>query len=531
MTNAAASYLATHRAPAAPRQRRPARRALSFAARVPWCITPDYMETIVSILERTNSDPDALAAERGQPLKNSYAIEVRDGVAIIPIRGVIARYANLFSEISGATSLELLVRDFDMAVQNDAITAIMLDIDSPGGEANGISEMAGRIANARSVKPVVAYVGGAACSAAYWLASACSEIVCSDTALLGSIGVVVTLRKPSADDDEMEIVSSNAENKRPDVATDDGQEVIRKTLNELEQVFLSSVADYRSMTIAQVIDAGDRGGIRVGQSAVDNRLADRIGTYEAVMTELHTRASMPMRPRAIAHPSVPAAITAVSDLAGAVYAAAAAPLDTNRTAAVRGDISARSQHTKDILPMSDTPVQAVPVPEPSLSSLPTISVSDPDAQAQINAMVAQMTAGFEAQRKAILEQAQVQFQRQIAEMEARQRIDTYAQHATTPTLTRPHALPFTADALSSFLLSLNAEQRTQACSMFDTMLSAGLVNFEEIGSQGNGDERPAADEYEEAVTLKMKTGLSRSDAISAVRREKTELVKRYNEGN
>lgn len=159
---------------------------------------------------------------------------------------------------------------------------------------------------------------------------------------------------------------------------------------------------------------------------------------------------------------------------------------------------------------------------------PTFNAADPAVAAQVNAVVAQMTAQFEAQRQIVLEQAQAQFQRQLAEMQAQQTIQTYAQHITTPTMQRQHALPLEASAVVSFLSGLNATQRTSAQGLFDRILDAGLVSFEEIGSSGEGGERDVAAEWHAAVQAKVALGMAQSSAIEAVKRENVALYDAYN---
>src|SRR5690606_30919548 len=122
------------------------------------------------------------------------------------------------TEISGAVSVGILARDFSEALANPKIRGIVLEIDSPGGEATGINELGKMIAAGARQKPVIAYGGGMVASGAYWLASAAGEIVVDETAMLGSIGVVITARKRDGSDGTVEIVSSQSPNKRVDPA-------------------------------------------------------------------------------------------------------------------------------------------------------------------------------------------------------------------------------------------------------------------------------------------------------------------------
>jgi hypothetical protein len=107
----------------------------------PWAITETALYTILEIAARENESPQAVAAKLGRNLQNTYSVTEREGVAIIPVAGPLFRYANLFTMISGASSYELIARDFTAALENPQIKGIILDIDSPGGEVNGVSEL------------------------------------------------------------------------------------------------------------------------------------------------------------------------------------------------------------------------------------------------------------------------------------------------------------------------------------------------------------------------------------------------------
>lgn len=247
----------------------------------PWAIMPEMMDTIEAIVNRQTS-PEAVAKELGRPLQNTRAVEMRGSVAIIPVSGPIFPKANLFTEISGATSIEILALDFNEALKNPNVKSIILNMDSPGGQVNGINEFAGMVKNA--TKPVTAYVGGMAASAAYWIASAANEIVIDATAIAGNIGVVVGYSAPKADDPRRELVSSRAPDKRPNLATEQGVAVIQTQIDTVEDVFLNAVASGRGMTVDAV--AAIRGNVLVGQAAVSAGLADKLGSLESVIAGL-----------------------------------------------------------------------------------------------------------------------------------------------------------------------------------------------------------------------------------------------------
>lgn len=270
-------------------------RVLSRIKSEPWAITREAMDTILDIAARENESPQAVAAKLGRPLENTYDVENRDGVAVLHVTGPLFRYANMFTYLSGATSYDLLARDFMKAAEDPRVDAIVLNIDSPGGEAAGVSEFADMIANARGSKPIVAYVGGAGASAAYWLASAADEIVVNDTSMLGSIGVVLGIEDSRERDAKngvkrMEIVSAQSPYKRVDPATDDGRSRLQARVDALAEVFVAKVANNRGVDADTVLKNFGQGDVFVGQAAVNAGLADRIGSYEGVISELQARA-------------------------------------------------------------------------------------------------------------------------------------------------------------------------------------------------------------------------------------------------
>jgi ClpP class serine protease len=253
----------------------------------PWAITSDYLQTMCEIALRENASPEAVAAQLGRPLDNTHAVTLRDGVAIIPVAGPIFRYANLFTEISGATSLEILARDFTQAMADPGVRGVLFQIDSPGGQVTGTANMAAMIAAARGQKPIAAYVEGLGASAAYWLASACDTITCEPTADLGSIGVVMAVADPTkASARDITFVSSQSPHKRPDPTTEAGRSRFQQLVDDTAAVFVSAVAVYRGLPEADVLAI--EGGLLTGQRAVDAGLADRVDTFEGALAQLQT---------------------------------------------------------------------------------------------------------------------------------------------------------------------------------------------------------------------------------------------------
>jgi ClpP class serine protease len=267
----------------------------------PWLITESGFQVVLGIATRREyfsaAVDRALAAREGKPLANARSVTVRDGVATIPVEGTLFRHADMMNEISGGVSYATLRLDVQRAVdayQRGEIKGAIVSIDSPGGEANGCKEFCDALVEAAKVMPIVAYVGGLGCSAAYWIASACNEIVCSDTAILGSIGTVLGVldnRKAQEQSGELvvEFVSSVSPNKRPDPQTDAGRAEYQARVDVLGRKFVEAVAANRGITAEAVLERYGQGGVKVGEYAVAAGLADRIGTYESLLAELASR--------------------------------------------------------------------------------------------------------------------------------------------------------------------------------------------------------------------------------------------------
>ncbi len=262
----------------------------ALAASTVWAIDSEWASRILAIANREGAGPEAVAAQLGRTLDNTRSVSVRDGVAIVPVVGPVFRRASMFTEVSGATSLDLLARDFHAAIANPDVTAVILDIDSPGGEANGVNEFAEHVYAARGTKPIVAYVGGMAASAAYWIASACDEIVADATAEVGSIGTVIGVPAPDATSaKQIEIVSSQSPNKRPNIASEGGRAQYQRRVDEHAAIFIAKVARNRRMDASAVVTRFQAGGLLMGAAAVKVGAIDSLGSLEETIARLARR--------------------------------------------------------------------------------------------------------------------------------------------------------------------------------------------------------------------------------------------------
>lgn len=263
--------------------------AISAILATQWAVLPEALDTIVSIAEREHEfsgNLQALEAKLGRPLGNTMSASIRDGIALLPVEGPLFKRANLMTEFSGATSYEMVARDLATALDDPNVQAVMLMIDSPGGEVRGTMDLASMVSAAS--KPVWVHVDGTAASAAYWLASAADRIVASDTSILGSIGAQLgyTARDPRPGERTIRFVSSVSPLKNADPETDVGAKQRQQMVDDLGAVFVASVAANRKVSTEHVLQKFGQGGVMVASKALESGMIDAVGTFESAFESL-----------------------------------------------------------------------------------------------------------------------------------------------------------------------------------------------------------------------------------------------------
>lgn len=210
----------------------------------------------------------------------------QQGVAIISIIGSLVNRGAWLGSSSGETSYEGINFQISHAAADPNTKAILLDIDSPGGEATGCFECAAAIDEAGNSKPVIAVVNGMAASAAYALAAASNYIFITQSGVCGSIGCVLLHADYSAklkkDGISPTLIFAGAHKVDGHPFAPLSEEVTADLQDEVDSyysLFVSAVAQGRGMTAAAIRATEAR--TFIGAVAVSKGLADKIGTFEA----------------------------------------------------------------------------------------------------------------------------------------------------------------------------------------------------------------------------------------------------------
>lgn len=274
----------------------------------PWAIMPEKLLEIQAVyfthLRGGKIDlagfEEKLGKSPGGAAEKNY--DLRQGVAIIPVQGIIAKKMNLFTKISGGVSTQLLKRDIMTAVVDPQVTSIILDVDSPGGTVDGTEELADTISSARAVKPVIAYTDGMMASAAYWIASASDMIYISgETPVVGSIGVVTAHVDYSAYEEKMGVKTTEIyAGKYKRIASEysplsvEGKQYLQDQVDYLYSIFVNKVTSNRpekmSLPEKGAIPWAD-GKIFTGIQAIAAGLVDGVSTLDRLIADISANPS------------------------------------------------------------------------------------------------------------------------------------------------------------------------------------------------------------------------------------------------
>ncbi len=269
----------------------------------PWAIQPEKFEAMLAFLELKiqGGSPTAetlaqiraaadVSAARAQNVSSSS----KGSVAVLPLYGLIMHRGNLMNDISGpsGTSTEQFTQQFRQAMNDPSVQAIVIDVDSPGGSVEGVDELAQEIYNGRKQKKITAISNCLCASAAYYLASQCSEVVVSPSSLTGSVGVYSVHEDDSKYLDnlgvKMTMIASSptkVEGNSYEPLSDDARAHMQEMVDTFNMMFEKAVARGRGVTRDEVQKKFGQGRVFPAQQAVKLGLADSVGTLDDVLSK------------------------------------------------------------------------------------------------------------------------------------------------------------------------------------------------------------------------------------------------------
>ena len=246
------------------------------------------LDVILAVLgDRLNIQPPA--AELALPGPRNMPSGT-PGIAVIPVHGTLVKRTAGLDAASGLTSYTEIAAMLDSALADPQVAGILLDIDSPGGEASGSFELARRVREASAVKPVWAVANDSAYSAAYAIGSASNRLIVSETGGVGSIGVIALHIDQSVKDanEGYRYTAVTAGTHKNDFSphqplTDEAKAELQAEVDRLYGLFVDHAASMRTLSSDDV--RSTEAGLYFGANAIAAGLADAVGTFESALTD------------------------------------------------------------------------------------------------------------------------------------------------------------------------------------------------------------------------------------------------------
>ena len=208
--------------------------------------------------------------------RNASLQQGRDSFpVVVELKQPIVKYTSY-----GYIGTQYIISLLGALESHQAVTAIVLDIDSGGGMVAGTEELASVIRSLR--KPTVAYTGGYMCSAAYWIASACDKVVAAPFAMLSFQDFAPFLEKYGVKVYELYAPESSEKNKAWRDLKEGNDKTILQNLSDINARFISSVKAYRPDAKEEVF----KGNTYNAKKAKAMGLIDEIMTLNEVISQL-----------------------------------------------------------------------------------------------------------------------------------------------------------------------------------------------------------------------------------------------------
>lgn len=261
-----------------------------------WAIEPNKLKAIVNVINVRLSGgkiPEEDVQEAAQS-RRPVTRQIKGGrVAVLPVFGTLIQRAGFMEQMSGATDPADISAQFDAFMKDEEVGAIVLQVDSPGGVVFGIQELADKIYNARDKKRIVGVADGYAASAAYKILSAASEVYVSPSSLTGSIGVyqmhIDVSKFEEKEGVKTTLVSAGkykVEGNPFEPLGEEAAAAIQSEVNVYYDKFVSTVARNRGVSAKEVRNGFGEGRVLTAEKAVSEGLANKVASFEEVISSL-----------------------------------------------------------------------------------------------------------------------------------------------------------------------------------------------------------------------------------------------------
>ncbi|MFT5465364.1 MAG: protease-4 [Verrucomicrobiales bacterium] len=217
----------------------------------------------------------------------SSVVEPGDRIAQIDLEGMISTMS--VSSLTGSSDSMVLrlTRALERAREDENVKAIVLRINSPGGEVTASDTLFHQVKLAAQEKPVVVYMDSMAASGGYYIACGATEIYANQTTLTGSIGVIVStlnyeqlfdkigLESPTFTSGDFKDTLGGSRQMR-----EDEKEWIQNLVSQMYDRFIEVILEGRPNLDETELRALADGRVYLGSEAEANGLIDNLGYIE-----------------------------------------------------------------------------------------------------------------------------------------------------------------------------------------------------------------------------------------------------------
>lgn len=226
-----------------------------------------------------------------QPKPLLEANHETNGMATIPVHGVLTKRAGLLDGVLGNTSYEQIYMQFASALDDDSVHTILFDMDSPGGETGGLFDLCDTIYNMRGVKPMYAVANDDCFSAAYAIASSCDKLYVSRTGGVGSIGVIAHHMDQSDYDAKQGVTyktiyagARKNDGNPHEAPTEASLQSLHSEVNRIYDMFVHLVARNRGLSTQAIRDT--EAAVYFGEASIQQGLADELMTKRNIVQQI-----------------------------------------------------------------------------------------------------------------------------------------------------------------------------------------------------------------------------------------------------
>jgi signal peptide peptidase SppA len=270
----------------------------------PWALMPERLNAVSAVMARWSSHAPATAEVLAGIDVDKVAREARrqtatsvsgGGIAVLSLYGVITQRGNMIEDVSGpgSVSTQKFAAALRLALADESVSQILIDIDSPGGSVYGVAELADEIVAARAQKPIIAIANSLAASAAYWIGCSASEFYVTPGGEVGSIGVWQAhfdySQALAAEGVTPTLISAGTYKVEgnPYAPLDpEAQAFMQSRVDDYFLAFSKAVAKGRGVPIAQVRNGMGQGRVLGADAALEQNMVDGIVTLDEAIRKM-----------------------------------------------------------------------------------------------------------------------------------------------------------------------------------------------------------------------------------------------------